>query len=59
MKLGQALSLSEMQAVSEFRKSLTIWDEDPNISVIAIYLEGIKNGKQFLEIGKKVTKKKR
>ncbi len=57
MKLGKLVSIGNASGVG-LPEILDHMGEDPNISVIAIYLEGIKNGKQFLEIGKKVTKKK-
>ena len=57
MKLGKLVSIGNASGVG-IPEVLDHMGEDPNISVIAIYLEGIKNGKQFLEIGKKVTKKK-
>lgn len=57
MKLGKLVSIGNASGVG-LPEILDNMGEDPNISVIAIYLEGIKNGRQFLEIGKKVTKKK-
>ena len=57
MKLGKLVSIGNASGVG-IPEILDHMGEDPTISVIAIYLEGIKNGKQFLEIGKKVTKKK-
>lgn len=32
--------------------------DDPRIKVIALYLEGLKDGLQFIEVGKEVSKKK-
>jgi acetyltransferase len=32
--------------------------EDPNVRVIAAYVEGIKDGQHFIEVAKKVTRKK-
>lgn len=32
--------------------------DDPRIKLITIYLEGIRNGLQFMEVGRKVTEKK-
>jgi len=37
---------------------IDFFGDDPNTRVITAYLEGIKNGKRFLEIAKKVTLKK-
>lgn len=33
-------------------------DEDDNITVICLYLEGVKRGREFIEIAKKVTRHK-
>ena len=32
--------------------------DDPRIKVIAVYLEGLRNGLQFLEVGRRVAKRK-
>jgi acyl-CoA synthetase (NDP forming) len=32
--------------------------DDPRIKVIAVYLEGLRNGLQFMEVGRKVARKK-
>jgi len=37
---------------------LTHMGDDPRIKIIAIYLEGLRNGLQFMEIAKKVAKSK-
>jgi len=37
---------------------LEYYEDDPNTKVIAIYAEGIKNGRRFLEVSKRVSKKK-
>ena len=57
MKLGKLVSIGNASG-SGIAEILDNMGEDPEISVIGIYLEGIKNGRQFLDIGKKVTKKK-
>ena len=57
MKLGKLVSIGNASGVG-LSEILDNMGEDPEISVIGIYLEGIKNGRQFLDIGKKVTKKK-
>ena len=33
-------------------------EDDPDIKVIVLYIEGIKNGRRFLEVARRVTKKK-
>ncbi|MCL2791879.1 MAG: acetate--CoA ligase family protein [Spirochaetaceae bacterium] len=57
MNLGKLVSIGNASGVG-IPEILDNMGEDPDISVIGIYLEGIKNGRQFLDIGKKVTKKK-
>ena len=57
MRLGKLVSIGNASGVG-IAEILDNMGEDPDISVIGIYLEGIKNGRQFLDIGKKVTKKK-
>ena len=57
MRLGKLVSIGNASGVG-LAEILDNMGEDPDISVIGIYLEGIKNGRQFLDIGKKVTKKK-
>ncbi|MCL2295336.1 MAG: acetate--CoA ligase family protein [Spirochaetes bacterium] len=57
MNLGKLVSIGNASGV-DIAEVLDNMGEDPDISVIGIYLEGIKNGRQFLEIGKRVTKKK-
>jgi len=37
---------------------LAYMGEDPKIHLIAIYLEGLKNGLQFMEVGKQVSREK-
>ncbi len=37
---------------------LEYYDDDPNTKVIAIYAEGIKNGRRFLEVARRVAKRK-
>ena len=32
--------------------------DDPRIKVIAVYLEGLRNGLQFLEVGRRISKRK-
>ncbi|ADE37150.1 acetate--CoA ligase alpha subunit [Methanohalophilus mahii] len=51
VSLGNKADLGENQFLAEFR-------DDPSTSVIAAYLEGIKNGSQFIEIARDVSRKK-
>ena len=57
MKLGKLVSIGNASGVG-ISEILDNMGEDPDISVIGIYLEGIKNGRQFLDVGKRITKKK-
>jgi len=51
VSLGNKADLGENEFLAEFR-------DDPSTSVIAAYLEGIKNGSQFIEIARDVSRKK-
>lgn len=42
----------------DFDDALTYFEDDPQIRVIGLYIEGIKNGKIFLETAGRVAKKK-
>lgn len=49
--LGNKADVNEIDLIEAF-------GEDENTKVISLYLEGISNGKKFIEVAKKVTKKK-
>ena len=51
------LSLGNMADVSE-TDMLEYLGDDPDTRVIAIYAEGVQDGKRFLEVGRQVTRKK-
>ncbi|WP_462272236.1 acetate--CoA ligase alpha subunit [Methanohalophilus sp.] len=51
VSLGNKADLGENEFLAEFR-------DDPYTSVIAAYLEGIKNGAQFIEFARDVSRKK-
>lgn len=59
MQLGFAyfVSIGNKVDIDEI-KLLEFWENDPQVSVIAFYLEGISQGRKFLEITKRISLKK-
>lgn len=60
-KMGVGISLFVSYgnaAVVNETDMLQYLSEDPRTSVIAVYLEGVRDGRKFLEVAKSVTKKK-
>jgi acyl-CoA synthetase (NDP forming) len=53
--VGRWISIGNASGVN-IPELLTHMKKDPRIKVIAIYLEGLKNGLQFIEVGKEVSK---
>jgi len=51
VSFGNKGDVSEIDLIEEF-------SEDPNTNVILLYLEGIENGKKFIEVAGNVSKKK-
>jgi len=51
VSFGNKADVSEIDLIEEF-------SEDPNTNVILLYLEGIDNGKKFIEVVGNVSKKK-
>lgn len=49
--LGNEMDVSEADMVAYM-------GEDPNVKVIALYVEGLQNGPRFMEIARKVSRKK-
>jgi|YelNatPaOPRAMG01_1025707.scaffolds.fasta_scaffold17711_2 acyl-CoA synthetase (NDP forming) len=49
--LGNACDLDPSDA-------LTYFEEDPQVRVIALHLEGVRDGKRFLEVARRITQKK-
>jgi len=49
--LGNEMDVSEAEMIEYF-------GEDPEVGVVAVYLEGAQNGPRFMEAARKVSKKK-
>lgn len=49
--LGNEMDVSEADMIEYF-------GDDPNVKVIAVYLEGVQNGPRFIEMARKVSRKK-
>ena len=56
-KFAQIISVGNKMQLDESRL-IEYLGEDEQTKVIVLYLEGIKNGKEFMEIAKKVSQKK-
>lgn len=57
VNLGQCVSCGNASSVS-VTNILAHMGEDPRIKVIAIYLEGVENGYEFMEVSRRVAEKK-
>lgn len=57
VNLGQCVSCGNASSVS-VTNILAHMGEDPRIKIIAIYLEGIQDGYEFMEVSRKVAEKK-
>ncbi len=56
-KIGKGIDLGNTCNI-DFDDALTYFEDDPNIQVIGLYMEGVRDGKKFLEIARKVAEKK-
>ena len=56
-KIGKGIDLGNTCDI-DFIDALTYFEDDPQIRVIGIYVEGIRNGRKFLEIARRVAQKK-
>jgi acetyltransferase len=56
-RIGKGIDLGNTCDI-DFDDALTYFEDDPNIRVIGLYMEGIRDGKKFLEIARKVAQKK-
>ena len=56
-KIGKGIDLGNTCDI-DFDDALTYFEDDPKIRVIGLYIEGIKNGKKFLETARRVAQKK-
>ena len=57
LAIGKWVSCGNASGIS-IPELLAHMGEDPRIRVIAIYVEGLRNGLQFMEVGRKVAKRK-
>ena len=55
--VNQAVNFGNRVDVGE-NDLLELWEDDPKIKVIGLYLESVQNGKRFIEIARKVGLKK-
>lgn len=56
-KIGKGIDLGNTCDI-DFADALTYFEDDPQIQIIGLYVESIKNGKKFLEAAKRVARKK-
>jgi len=56
-KVGKGIDLGNTCDI-DFADALAYFEGDPQIRVIGLYIESIKNGKKFLEVAKRVARKK-
>jgi acetyltransferase len=56
-KIGKGIDLGNTCDI-DFDDALTYFEDDPEIRVIGLYMEGIRKGKKFLEIARRVAQKK-
>ena len=56
-KIGKGIDLGNTCDI-DFDDALTYFEDDPKIRVIGLYMEGIRNGKKFLETARRVAQKK-
>ena len=56
-KVGKGIDLGNACDI-DFADALAYFEEDPQIRVIGLYVESIKNGEKFLEVANRVARKK-
>jgi acyl-CoA synthetase (NDP forming) len=56
-KIGKGIDLGNTCDI-DFADALAYFEADPQIRVIGLYIESIKNGKKFLEVANRVARKK-
>ncbi len=56
-KIGKGIDLGNTCDI-DFSDALIYFEDDPKIRVIGLYIEGIRNGKKFLETARRVSQKK-
>lgn len=57
LSVGRWVSCGNASGV-EIPEILASMGEDPRINIIAVYVEGLRNGLQFLEVGRRVSRDK-
>jgi acyl-CoA synthetase (NDP forming) len=57
LAVGKCVSCGNASGVT-IPELLVNMGDDPRIQIIAVYLEGLRNGLQFLEVGRRVAKRK-
>ncbi|MBD3161996.1 MAG: CoA-binding protein [Candidatus Eisenbacteria bacterium] len=57
LSVGKWVSIGNASGIS-VPEIMAHMGDDPRIKVIAIYLEGLRNGLQFMEVGKSVSRRK-
>lgn len=57
IRIGKWVSCGNASGVS-IPELLAHMGEDPRIKIVAIYLEGLRNGRQFMEVGRRVAARK-
>ena len=56
-KIGKGIDLGNTCDI-DFADALAYFEDDPQIRVIGLYIESIKNGGKFLEVARRVARKK-
>jgi len=56
-KIGKGIDLGNTCDI-DFADALSYFEDDPQIHIIGLYVESIKNGEKFLEAAKRVARKK-
>jgi len=55
--VGKGIDLGNMSDI-DFSDGLQYFEDDPNIKVIFLYIEGMKDGKRFMQVARRVSRKK-
>jgi 3-hydroxypropionyl-CoA synthetase (ADP-forming) len=57
LRIGKWVSVGNASGIS-IPELLAHMGDDPRIKVVALYLEGLRNGLQFMEVGRRIAKSK-
>jgi len=55
--VGKGLDIGNVCDI-DFSDGLEYFEDDPEVKVILLYIEGLKDGRRFMEVAKRVAKKK-